>query len=133
MLGQMPDPEVSDNIRKRSRAKSSRKGSEKPKATNSSLSKKKEGPSSAPSLKKKFEEHGKRVVIDEFLKTAKKPSVALDVPLKLQTARERKLTVVNTMRDAPQKLRLVMDQKFQALRFYRFSTKPGPLCQAGPG
>ena len=103
MLGQMPDPEVSEKIRKTTRAKSSRKASEMTKPL--SQSKKKEGPSSAPSLKKKFEEHGKRRVIDEFLKTAKKPSVVADVPLKLQTARERKLTVVNTMRDAPQKLR----------------------------
>ena len=102
-MGQMPDQEVSEKIRKTTRAKSTRKASDMTKSL--SQSKKKEGPSSAPSLKKKFEEHGKRRVIDEFLKTAKKPSVVADVPLKLQTARERKLTVVNTMRDAPQKLR----------------------------
>ena len=105
MLGQMPDPGVSDNIRKTSTAKN-RKASDMTKANTSSQSKKKEGPSSAPSVKKKFEEHGKRRVIDEFLKTPKKLSVAPDLPLKFQTVRERKLTVVNTMREKPQALSL---------------------------
>ena len=105
MLGQMPDSGVSDNIRKTSGA-NIRKASGMTKTNTSSQLKKKEGPSSAPSLKKKFEEHGKRRVIDEFLKTAKKPSVAPDLPLKFQTVRERKLTVVNTMRDKPQTLSL---------------------------
>ena len=99
----MPDPGVGEKIRKTTRAKSSRKATEIMKT--SSPSKKKEGPSSAPSLKKKFVEHGKRRVIDEFLKTSKKPSVAPDLPLNLQTVRERKLTVVNNMRDATQKWR----------------------------
>lgn len=102
MLGQMPDPGVSEKIRKTTRAKTSKKAS----GIWKSPSKKKEGPSSAPSLKKKFEEHGKRRVIDEFLKTSKKSSVAApDLPLSLQTVRERKLTVVNTMRDTTQKWR----------------------------
>ena len=44
-------------------------------------------------------EHDKRKVIDDYLKSPKKSSVNLDnVPLRLQTKRERKLTVVNVMR-----------------------------------
>ena len=61
-----------------------------------------------PSVKKKFEEHGKRQVITEFLKTPKKSSVNLDnVPLRLQTTRERKLTVVNAMRSPDKKISTV--------------------------
>ena len=57
-----------------------------------------------PTVKKKFEEHDKRKVIDQFLKSPKKSSVPLDnVPLRLQTARERKLTVVNAMRSPDKK------------------------------
>ena len=58
-----------------------------------------------PTVKKKFEEHDKRKVIDQFLKSPKESSVPLEnVPLRLQTARERKLTVVNAMRSPDKKL-----------------------------
>ena len=61
-----------------------------------------------PSVKRKFEEHDKRKVINEFLKTPKKSSVKLEnVPLRLQTARERKLTVVNAMRSPDKKISTV--------------------------
>ena len=63
--------------------------------------KKKETIDPTPSVKKKFEEHGKRRLIDDYLKSSKKSTFmfAEDTPLKLQTTRERKLTVVNSMRD----------------------------------
>ena len=70
--------------------------------------KKKESYGPPPSVKKKFEEHGKRKVIAEFLNTPKKPSVVAavqELPLKQQTVRERKITVLNTMRDKPAKIR----------------------------
>ena len=108
MLGQMPDPDYADNSRKTTKTKSSRKYSEITSPNPSKQSRKKDAPVSAPSLKKKFEEHGKRRVIDDFLKTPKKPSVAPDLPLKLQTARERKMTVINNMRDAPLKMRYTL-------------------------
>ena len=58
-----------------------------------------------PSVKRKFEEHDKRKVITEFLKSPKKSSVNLEnVPLGLQTARERKVTVVNAMRSPDKKI-----------------------------
>ena len=58
-----------------------------------------------PSVRRKFEEHDKRKVIDEFLRTPKKSSVNLEnVPLRLQTARERKVTVVNAMRSPDKKI-----------------------------
>ena len=48
-----------------------------------------------PSMRRKFEEHDKRKVITEFLRSPKKSSVNLEqVPLSLQTTRERKVTVV---------------------------------------
>ena len=58
-----------------------------------------------PSVKRKFEEHDKRKVISEFLRSPKKSSVNLEnVPLRLQTTRERKLTVVNAMRSPAKNL-----------------------------
>ena len=56
-------------------------------------------------MKRKFEEHDKRKVISEFLRSPKKSSVNLEnVPLRLQTTRERKLTVVNAMRSPAKNL-----------------------------
>ena len=61
-----------------------------------------------PSVKRKFEEHDKRKVITEFLRSPKKSSVNLEsVPLRLQTARERKVTVVNAMRSPDKKISTV--------------------------
>ena len=61
-----------------------------------------------PSIKRKFEEHDKRKVITEFLRSPKKSSVNLEsVPLRLQTARERKVTVVNAMRSPDKKISTV--------------------------
>ena len=58
-----------------------------------------------PSVKKKFQEHDKRQVINQFLKSPKKSSIPLDnVPLRLQTTKERKLTVVNAMRTPEKKV-----------------------------
>lgn len=58
-----------------------------------------------PSVRRKFEEHDKRKVITEFLRSPKKSSVNLEnVPLGLQTARERKVTVVNAMRSPDKKI-----------------------------
>ena len=59
-------------------------------------------------MRRKFEEHDKRKVITEFLRSPKKSSVNLEqVPLSLQTARERKVTVVNAMLSPDKKISTV--------------------------
>ena len=97
MLGQSPVKTPTKKISRKKSKQSSLEMQNTPRRI-----KKKEVSDPAPSVKKKFEEHGKRRVIDDYLKSPKKSSVmfAEDTPLKLQTARERKLTVVNTMRDS---------------------------------
>ena len=98
MLGQTLTP-----AKKVSRSRSRNLSMENPSPRKSS----KRETSDPPSTKKKFEEHEKRKVIDDYLKSPKKSTVTVseNVPLKLQTTRERKLTVVNTMKETPIKLR----------------------------
>ena len=107
--------EAAPRPRSRSRSKSRTRSGDlaaasasAPTPRQSRADKKKESYGPPPSVKKKFEEHGKRKVIAEFLNTPKKPSVVAavqELPLKQQTVRERKITVLNTMRDKPAKIR----------------------------
>ena len=97
MLGQLP-PSSTTTTKKLSRSRSRNKSAEPTSQRKSS--RREQSDPAPPSTKKKFEEYEKRKTIDDYLKSPKKSSVSFsdDLPLKLQTARERKLTVVNTMR-----------------------------------
>ena len=108
MLGHVQSSQDLASSRKVSRSRSRNKSLEEPRPSARKPSEKRGASEPAPTLKKKFEEHEKRKTIDEYLKTSNKTSVSKttdDIPLKLQTSRERKLTVLNSMRETPLNIR----------------------------
>ena len=126
MLGQAPSSLTP--MKKVSRSRSRNLSMENPSPRKAS----RRDTSDPPSTKKKFEEHEKRKVIDGYLKSPKKSAVTFsdDIPLKLQTTRERKLTVVNTMKDTPIKLRYLTFEycSFNNRFIYLFSVpKPSQI------